>query len=500
MLRVGRISWMNLPQVIASRENVTEIACDALVVGAFAEPSGPPSSATDIGQDLQGPVAEALEDAGFKGKVGEVVVVPTLGRSPAKSLVVAGLGPRSSTDTASFVRAAGAAARKLGQRREIVLDLNAWGDRSVAALEGFLLGTYRFDGFKTDPRPQEISRVVVSGASEAVIGRAVAGAEATTLARDLVNEPASTLTPAVLGDKAKEIADAAGIDCTVLNEQQLAAEGFGGILGVGKGSQEPPRFIRFHYRPPSAREKVALIGKGVTYDSGGLSLKDASNMENMKTDMSGGAAVIAAMGALPKLEIGIEVLGLVPAVENLPSGSSIKPGDVIKHYGGRTTEVLNTDAEGRLILADAIAYASEQRPDAIVDVATLTGAMIIALGRKVAGVFATDERLQQEIIDAGEQAGERFWPMPLVDDYRAELDSEVADSKNVAGRYGSSIFAALFMRAFVGKDIPWAHLDIAGTARSESSVGETSKGGTGAATRTLIRWLELRGRTEGRGG
>jgi leucyl aminopeptidase len=230
----------------------------------------------------------------------------------------------------------------------------------------------------------------------------------------------------------------------------------------------------------------------VTFDSGGLSLKDGRNMMDMKTDMSGAAAVLGAMSALPRLAPGVEVIAYIPTVENLPSGHSIRPGDVITHYGGRTSEVLNTDAEGRLILADAIAYASEEKPQAIIDVATLTGAMVVALGLKVFGAFATDDALMEELKAAAREAGESMWPMPLIKAYEKDLESDVADCKNVAGRWGGAIFAALYLRQFVGKDIAWGHLDIAGSARAESDYDDVSKGGSGVATRTLIRWIEGR--------
>ncbi|HYP23233.1 MAG TPA: leucyl aminopeptidase, partial [Actinomycetota bacterium] len=261
--------------------------------------------------------------------------------------------------------------------------------------------------------------------------------------------------------------------------------------GVAQGSAQPPRFIQLHYRPDNATAKVALVGKGITYDSGGLSLKDAKSMETMKTDMSGAAAVIGAMGAVGRIRPNVEVLGLVPATENMPGGGAIKPGDVIRHYGGTTVEVLNTDAEGRLVLADALAFASEQEPDAIVDVATLTGAIMVALGTRAAGCFSNDDDLAQRLIDAGAQEGERLWRMPLFADYAGDIESDVADLKNISGaRWGGAIVAAVFLQQFVGKGIKWAHLDIAGAARAEGPSAEISKGGTGTAARTLVSWIE----------
>ena len=278
----------------------------------------------------------------------------------------------------------------------------------------------------------------------------------------------------------------------MLDENDLAARRFGGLLGVGKGSDSPPRLIELHYVPASPSGKVTLIGKGITFDSGGLSMKSPDQMEDMKTDMSGAAAVIGAMSALRDLGVGVEVAGIVAAAENMVSGRAIKPGDVIRHYGGTTSEVLNTDAEGRLVLADALALASERKPEAIVDVATLTGSMVIALGLRAAGIFCDDDGLRNSLLSAAEAAGERFWWMPIYRDYREQLESEVADIKNVATKWGGAIFAANFLREFVDPAIPWAHLDIAGPARAEEDLYEVTKGGTGIATRTLMTWLESR--------
>ncbi|HEX2195931.1 MAG TPA: leucyl aminopeptidase, partial [Actinomycetota bacterium] len=352
-----------------------------------------------------------------------------------------------------------------------------------------------FTAFKSDPRPPKLQSVQVLGAAEADLEAGWTAAEATMRARDLVNEPAGSLTPSALAERAREIADVAGLDCVVWDEAELAERGFGGVLGVAQGSAQPPRFIQMHHRPDNPRAKVVLVGKGITYDSGGLSLKDAKSMETMKTDMSGAAAVVAAMGAVGRIRPDVEVLGLVPATENMPGGAAIKPGDVIRHYGGKTVEVLNTDAEGRLVLADALAYASEQEPDAIVDVATLTGAIMVALGTKAAGLFCNDDDMAARLIDAASDEGERLWRMPLFADYAADLESDVADLKNISGaRWGGSIVAAVFLQQFVGSGIKWAHLDIAGAARAEGPSAEISKGGTGTATRTLVSWVEGFGR------
>jgi leucyl aminopeptidase len=485
---------MPTPRITTSGDDLENVACDALVVGAFEGKDGAHlhDSLRPLGEALGGSLETALEGLGFKGRPGQIATIPTMGRIPAGVVAVVGLGAADAVDASSVRKAAAVAARNLSHRGDIAVSLNHAGDgSSVAAAEGFLLGTYTFNTHKSDPKPSQIGSVAFLHAEGAAIERGKIFAEATMLARDLINEPPGYLTPISLARRAQEIADAGDLELTVMDEKRLESEGFGGIVGVGRGSDEPPRFIQLRYTPEAAVGNVALVGKGVTFDSGGLSLKDGRNMMDMKTDMSGAAAVLGAMSALPRLAPNVEVTGYIPAVENLPSGHSIKPGDVITHYGGRTSEVLNTDAEGRLILADALAFASQRKPDAIVDVATLTGAMVVALGLQMFGAFSTDDALMDEMRTAAADAGEAMWPMPLFDEYKKDMDSEVADCKNIGSRWGGSIFAALFLREFV-TDIPWAHLDIAGPARAESDRGEVSKGGTGVATRTLLHWIERR--------
>ncbi|MGH2735898.1 MAG: leucyl aminopeptidase [Actinomycetota bacterium] len=488
------------PQIITSDESPQQVSCDALVVASFSSPGGAELSAAARGLDekLDGQLAEYLKSTGYKGKVGDVAVVPTLGRLPARAIVVAGLGPRREAGPIEVLRASGVLARRLTERKTVASALHQeiqdGGGRASAA--GFVLGSYRFTDYKSDPQPSKLERVLLLGAPEMTgIERGLIDADATWLARDLTNIPAADLYPETLADRAGEIADSAGLELKIFDEKDLEKGGFGGILGVGRGSDRPPRLIELRYKPEgSPTGRIALVGKGITFDTGGLSLKDAKNMETMKTDMGGGAAVLGAMSALGRLRPGVEVVGLVAAAENMPGGNAVKPGDVLRHYGGVTSEVLNTDAEGRLVLGDALAYACEQDIDAVVNVATLTGAMMVALGRKVTGFFANDERLKKEIEQAGEAVGERLWPMPLIDEYRSDLDSEIADIKNIGSRYGGAVFAALFLREFVKKGVAWAHLDIAGPARAEGDYEEVLKGGTGVATRTLLAWIEGRAR------
>jgi leucyl aminopeptidase len=309
------------------------------------------------------------------------------------------------------------------------------------------------------------------------------------MARDLVNEPAGDLTPQRMAEVAADIAEREGLTLTVLDETAIAAAGLGGLLGVAAGSTQPPRLIELVYEPPNPRGTVALVGKGITFDSGGLSIKTAEGMETMKTDMSGAAAVLAAMSTLPAVDPGVKVIGIVPATENMPGGSATKPGDVLKIRNGKTVEVLNTDAEGRLVLADGLSLAVEAGVDAILDLATLTGACVVALGRRIAGLMGNNDGWTAQVRQAADKAGEPVWPLPLPDDYRKSLDSEVADLKNIGGgRWAGALTAGLFLREFVG-EVPWAHLDIAGPARSEEDEGYLAKGGTGFGVRTIVETL-----------
>jgi leucyl aminopeptidase len=490
------------PQVVSSTEAPEDITCDALLVGAGKSAGGEGVQLSERGavidRALDGHLGRHLQEIGFKGAVGDVTVFPTLGRVTPKSVAVVGLG--GDQDNSSLRRAAGVVARRLAERSVVASALHepGVGEAAAAVAEGFLLGSYRFTTYKSDPRPSKIQRLIVlEEGIERPLEAAVARAEATMLARDLTNEPPSALVPETLEARAREIADVNGLECTTRDEDDLVAGGFGGISGVGQGSAQPPRLIELRYAPEGAAEKVVLIGKGITFDSGGLSLKPATSMEQMKTDMAGAAAVLGALSVCKRLDMGMEVVALIAAAENLPSATSIKPGDVLRHYGGKTSEIINTDAEGRLVLADALAYASEQKPDAMVDVATLTGAIKVALGPKATGMFSNDDALAGELSAAAQAAGERLWRLPLYDEYRRELDSEVADLKNTGGRWGGSILAALFLREFVGNGIPWAHLDIAGAARADSAYEDVTKGGTGVATRTLISFLQGRGARRG---
>lgn len=482
------------PQVLTSDQRAADIACDVLVVGALSQPDGYSllDPARDVDGALEGYLSDHLTEIGFKAKAGETTSIPTTGRINARSVLVAGLGKE--TDAGTIRRTSGSVARRVFERSDIGLALHANAEEAAASVEGFLLGSYTFTKYKSDPRVSRVQRVIVAGADEGALKQGRIYADATIYARDLINEPPGGLTPEIWTGRARELAEVGGLTVRVHAKDELVERGFGGILGVNKGSAEPPALIELRYEPEDAKGKVVLVGKGITFDSGGLSLKDPKGMETMKTDMSGGAAVCGVMSVITKLAPQLTVIALIPATENMPGGRAIRPGDVITHYGGHTSEVLNTDAEGRLVLADALVLGLEEEPDAIVDVATLTGGMVVALGQRASGFFANDDALADELDAAADRAGELMWRMPLYADYRKDLDSEVADIKNSGPRWGSPIIAAMFLKDFVPDSVPWAHLDIAGSARSESDRDEINKGGTGVATRTLLRWIEDRAR------
>ena len=479
------------------------IDADALVVavcsGADAPQPGPGTK--DIDDALGGTLASTLAALGATGEAGEVTKIATGGRLAAPLIVAVGIGADGDAPVEPEVlrRAAGAAVRAVGsprgsgqaQQRRIAIALPARGQAEAEAVAlGALLGGYTFGRYRSEPAGQAALTLVASGSHTAEAARrAEVLATAVTLARDLVNTGPSDLVPATFAARAGQIAAEAGMGITVLDEQALAEGGYGGILGVGQGSVHPPRLVRLEYAPPEASKALVLAGKGITFDSGGLSLKPAKAMETMKSDMGGAAAVLAAMQAVSALGLPVRVVGYLPLAENMPSGTAQRPSDVLTMYGGTTVEVLNTDAEGRLVLADALARSASDSPDVLVDVATLTGAQIVSLGPRVAGVMANDDALRDAVVDAAGRAGEAMWPMPLPDELRKGLESSVADLTNVApDRYGGMLVAGLFLREFVPLGVRWAHLDIAGPAYNEGPPhGYTPKGGTGAATRTLVQ-------------
>jgi leucyl aminopeptidase len=474
------------------------VNADVLVVGAYHDDGtyrlSPAAAAVD---DLSGgALATFLDAVGYEGRPGQVRSLPGGGAVPSALVLVVGVGAADAVDI-EVLRRAGATVAKAAAKQSVVATtlVELFEDTAAATqatVEGMQLTAYRFLSHKSDPKPSALTEIVIVGGDADGAARGLALARAGICARELATMPAGDLPPRVLAERAEQVAADAGLTCEIWDEMRIADERCGGIVAVARGSAEPPRFITLTYDPPDGVEPLGtlvLVGKGVTFDSGGLSLKTADGMEAMKTDMSGGAAVIAALGAVGELRPPVRVVGMVPATENMPNGRATKPGDVFAARNGTTVEVLNTDAEGRLILADALSVAAELHPDAVVDMATLTGACIAALGTRIAGLFTNDDTLGGQIRTAAKRSGERVWALPLAGEYRKHLDSDVADMKNIGVRVGGAITAALFLQEFAG-DVPWAHLDIAGPSRYESDDAYVPKGPTGFGARLLVELVE----------
>jgi leucyl aminopeptidase len=477
-----------------STESPTKVKADVLVLPMFKGPK-PGPGVKQTGTDT------AYRNAKLTGKKGENLLV--MRRSgdafTAGAVLLVGVGEQKELTVGGLRRALGKASGTVARFASVAVGvpLAIPGDVEAvqAAAEALALGTYRFDRYKTekDDRPRAISKVVVLGdvpskAGKDAVTRGAVVADGVAFARDLVNTPAGDMPPAQIAREAQKMAKAVGLTCKVWGEAELKKGGFGGILGVGAGSVNPPRLIELSYRGGGNAAPIALTGKGISFDSGGLSIKDAKGMETMKDDMGGAASILGAMMAIARLKPKVNVIAAIPSSENMPSGSATKPGDVLKHRGGKTSEVLNTDAEGRLVLADALAYLAEKRPKVIIDTATLTGACMVALGADITGAMGNDDALIADIRAAGDAVGEPIWQLPLWKDYKQHIESTVADVKNIGNRYGGAITAALFLAEFVG-DTPWVHLDIAGPAFAEHVHDLGPKGGTGVPVRTLVRYV-----------
>jgi leucyl aminopeptidase len=471
--------------------------------------SAPPliaAGAAPIDAALSGRLAQVLADLGATGRKGELVRIATLGATTAPVVLAVGLG--ADGPTPRRVRAAVATAtRALRGSKAVVLALPIDDPAVVAAqAEGALAGGYDFTDFRhssLDGRKSAVAKVQLAAPDataalkadlKAALARGIAIGDALSLARDLVNTPPRDLPPAELADRAAAAAKAAGASVEILDEQALIAGGYGGIIGVGQGSTRPPRLVALRWQPKGATSHVALVGKGITFDSGGLSLKPPTSMETMKDDMAGAAAVAATVVAAATLNAPVAVTGWLCCAENMPSGAAIRPGDVLTMLSGTRVEVLNTDAEGRLVLADGLHRASEDAPDAMIDVATLTGAAVVALGSKIAALMTNNEEFATRVRSAADSAGEDVWPMPLPSELRERLDSSVADIANVppsGGRDAGMLTAGIFLKEFVPDAVPWAHLDIAGPAwNGGESTGDTIKGGTAFGVRTLLALIE----------
>lgn len=494
-------------KLTVTRGASASVRAEALVLYAFKSPSG----AAGLGAGKAKQFVDAMiRSEGFKARKGDTLLIHTAGKLPARRIIVAGLGAADDYALDTLRQAAGAAARRAtaGSIRRIAYAMPPEGsrgklsvaDRARGIADGFLHGTYRMRKYLTGDRRTEGSALrsadlVVSAAelAEARDGVRTSSSMALPnhLARDLVNEPAGSLTPIIMASYAAGLAAKAGLECTVHDEKDLEKMGMGAFLGVSRGSHQPPRLIHLVYRPGGKPvRKVALVGKGLTFDSGGLSLKTSAGMETMKLDKAGASAVLGTMVGLPGIGPQVEVHGFMGMTENMPGGKAIKPGDVLKTCGGKTIEVLNTDAEGRLVLADILGHVKGMGFDEVIDLATLTGACVVALGPLSAGVFSSDKALTGRLLDAAERAGEKMWAMPLYEEYSDQLRSEIADIKNTGDRYGGAITAALFLREFIGREIPWAHLDIAGPAFLDSMAHPyMRKGASGAGVRTLLTYI-----------
>jgi leucyl aminopeptidase len=487
-------------QLTAQFAPLVEVQADWLIVGVWEQESFS-GAVAQLDAQLGGALARLQQTGDITGKPLELTSV--LGRTgaAAERILVVGLGKRDTADGARLGDAAAAAGRAVTgkQRSRVACALPegvpglGWGDVALAVGAGLLQGCQGPGLRKSEPArfvPDELWLVALPSAPVEEVRqnarRAAIEGQAVWLARELVNTPPCDLYPETFAARAQEVAAAAGVECLVFDEKQLEAERMGALLGVARGSDRPPRLVVLRYRRGTGGRTLGLVGKGVTFDSGGLSLKTNEQMVDMKCDMAGAAAVLAAVGAIAELRLPVNVLGILALVENLPSGRALKLGDVLRARNGKTIEVLNTDAEGRLILADALAYALDQKVDHLVDLATLTGACMVALGVEVAGLMGNNEAWCEQVQAAARRAGEKAWPLPMFPHYGELIKSHVADIKNTGGtRYGGAITAAKLLEQFVG-DVPWAHLDIAGPAWAEHESATRDPGGTGCFVRTLV--------------
>jgi leucyl aminopeptidase len=493
----------------------SSVRADVVVIGVYGAPESggrgrgknkgkdttitPAPGAADVVDAFGKGFVDGLADIGTSTKVGQTCKLPTNGKVKAAMLLTVGLGPEPTDGTLDLDvlrRAAGAAARATSGKDTVALALPAATDEQIrAVVEGALLGSYAFDRYLAD-KAEPVSEFVVisdvarSRSARSALAEATAVAGAVNFARDLVNVPPNDLYPESFAQELKSRSKSSKVSVSITDEKALEDKGYGGIMGVGKGSIRPPRLVKLSYKPSKPVAHIALVGKGITFDSGGLSIKPSNAMATMKCDMSGAAAVSAATFAIAELGLPVRVTTYACLAENMPSGHATRPGDVLTMYGGKTVEVLNTDAEGRLVLADGITTANDDKPDVLIDVATLTGACVVALGDKVSGVFSNDEDLHYSIPGIAERAGEQMWPLPIPDEMKDKVrTTKVADlSQHNPEAWGGALYAAAFLREFVGEGISWAHLDIAGPAFNEGSAeGYTPKGGTGAAVRTLVQ-------------
>jgi leucyl aminopeptidase len=484
---------------------------DLLAIGQFSDVKGPDALSKELNNKLNGEIERVIKLGDFKGKEGTSAVIYGNERIGAKRILLVGLGEKKKATLDTVRKAAANAANKSVKIKVKNLSLalhRAFGGRlDLAAMgkalaEGVYLGSYRYDEFVTESENGRLNSLsaeaIDSDAAKAkklnigitsgvIIGRAH------SYARTLANRPANVINPPKLAEEAKRIAKRTpGLNCTVFDEKQMAAKGMGGVLAVGSGSKSPPRFIVLKYKPAgkraSSRPTIALVGKAITFDSGGISIKPANKMDEMKLDKTGGITVLTTMKAIAELKPALNVFGIIPSAENMPGGASYRPGDIITAFSGKTVEVLNTDAEGRMLLCDALAYAVKQNCDIIIDIATLTGACKVALGKYMAGLMGNDEKLMKQLQASAKDSGENVWLMPSGDEYAQEMKSKIADLKNIGSKWGGACTAAAFLRQFVG-NAKWAHLDIAGVEMFEKATEYTTEGSSGFGVRLLTTYL-----------
>lgn len=485
-------------EVKADSRKFYEIECDALAVSVFEGEKPESGVLAELDQRIGGVLTSLIETGEFIGKASESAYVHSTGEMKARRLLLLGAGKRDEFKADNVRRMAGVAARTLrGKKARTFAFLQRFGldasECAQAATEGALLALFEPDKYHTsDKTESHLDQMMIAtdgnelDATKTGIERGRIIAEATNFGREVINEPSNVMTPTEMASKAAEVAKAYGLTLDVLDEDQMRELGMGSLLGVAQGSAEPAKLIVLSYKPKTkSDETVAIVGKGVTFDTGGISIKPADGMEKMKYDMAGGATTIAAMRAIAQLKPSVNVLGIVPATENMPGGRAQRPGDVVRAMTGKTIEVINTDAEGRLILADAVAYARKLGATKIVDLATLTGAVSIALGDVYVAILGNNQEWIDTVIAAAKKSGEKFWQLPLDKEYREQIKSEIADIKNVGGRKAGTITGAYFIREFV-EDTPWVHLDIAGTAWNDSTKPYLAIGPTGVCVRTLV--------------
>ena len=483
--------------------DITKIKTDAIIVNFFEGMESLDGDIAAVDKVLDGAISQLISQGEIKGKLNEITVVHSLSKMPTARVVVTGLGKQAELSINKIRGAVAETCRWLRKKGVENIASVAQGagvngisfeDAAQTIAEGALLGLYAFRKHitKEDDKLGEIKQLLIVGNDETKLplekgsdkGRILA--EATNLARDMVNEPANYMTPSQMAETAMKLDKSHGLEVSVLEREQMAELGMGALLGVAQGSRQPPKFIVLQYKGKNSAElNVALIGKGITFDSGGISIKPSEKLEEMKADMAGGAAVMTTISAIAQLKPKINVMAIIPATENLPDGNALKPGDILTAMNGKTIEIISTDAEGRLILADALSYAKKQGAKLMIDVATLTGACRVALGDICTGAFGNNQELVNKVIAAGTEAGELIWQMPMYDEYNEQNKSDVADIKNVGGRLGGAITAAKFLAEFTN-GTPWVHLDIAGTSLSDKERAYQIKGATGVPVRTLV--------------